>query len=101
MSLHPPDDSVDIAAGYTSDPATSMSLHWTPDVEDLAFANRLRYCVNANWKNVIDNFLEFYHCEIAQKGFRVARQDGHLPGDHARHLFESHGRSRYVGQQRV
>jgi choline monooxygenase len=42
---------------------------WAPDVADLTFAKRLTYDVATNWKNVIDNFLECYHCHIAHKEF--------------------------------
>jgi choline monooxygenase len=42
---------------------------WAPDVADLTFAKRLTYSVRTNWKNVIDNFLECYHCHIAHKEF--------------------------------
>ena len=40
-----------------------------PDVSDLTFAHRLTYDIEANWKAVIDNFLECYHCHIAHKDF--------------------------------
>ena len=40
-----------------------------PDVADLTFAHRLTYDIASNWKNVIDNFLECYHCHIAHKDF--------------------------------
>ena len=43
--------------------------HWAPDVGDLTFAHRLTYTINSNWKNVIDNFLECYHCPVAHKDF--------------------------------
>ena len=43
--------------------------HWAPDVEQLTFAHRLTYEINSNWKNVVDNFLECYHCHIAHKDF--------------------------------
>ena len=43
--------------------------HWAPDVEQLAFAHRLTYEIKSNWKNVVDNFLECYHCHIAHKDF--------------------------------
>ena len=43
--------------------------HWAPDVEQLTFARRLTYDVASNWKNVIDNFLECYHCHVAHKDF--------------------------------
>jgi phenylpropionate dioxygenase-like ring-hydroxylating dioxygenase large terminal subunit len=43
--------------------------HWAPDVANLTHAKRLTYEVNTNWKNVIDNFLECYHCHIAHREF--------------------------------
>ncbi|HSS68207.1 MAG TPA: ring-hydroxylating oxygenase subunit alpha [Nocardioidaceae bacterium] len=43
--------------------------HWAPDVSGLTHAKRLSYDVGTNWKNVIDNFLECYHCHIAHKEF--------------------------------
>lgn len=42
---------------------------WAPDVEDLTLARRLEYSIASNWKNVVDNFLECYHCHIAHKEF--------------------------------
>ena len=42
---------------------------WAPDVDELTHAKRLTYDVATNWKNVIDNFLECYHCHIAHKEF--------------------------------
>ncbi len=42
---------------------------WAPDVERLTFARRLNYDIRSNWKNVVDNFLECYHCPIAHKDF--------------------------------
>lgn len=42
---------------------------WAPDVDRLTHAKRLTYDVATNWKNVIDNFLECYHCHIAHKEF--------------------------------
>ncbi|NND76415.1 MAG: Rieske 2Fe-2S domain-containing protein [Ilumatobacter sp.] len=43
--------------------------HWAPDIERLTFAKRLTYDIASNWKNVVDNFLECYHCHIAHKDF--------------------------------
>lgn len=43
--------------------------HWAPDVENLTFAHRLTYDIKSNWKNVVDNFLECYHCPTAHKDF--------------------------------
>lgn len=42
---------------------------WAPDVRDLRLARRLTFEVTSNWKNVIDNFLECYHCHPAHREF--------------------------------
>jgi carnitine monooxygenase subunit len=42
---------------------------WAPDVAHLTHAKRLTYDVRSNWKNVIDNFLECYHCHVAHPEF--------------------------------
>jgi choline monooxygenase len=42
---------------------------WAPDVAALTHARRLTYDARTNWKNVIDNFLECYHCHIAHREF--------------------------------
>jgi carnitine monooxygenase subunit len=42
---------------------------WAPDVTRLTHAKRLTYDVATNWKNVVDNFLECYHCHVAHKEF--------------------------------
>lgn len=42
---------------------------YCPSVDDLAFAQRDEYAVNCNWKVMIDNFLECYHCHTAHKDF--------------------------------
>ncbi len=44
-------------------------MQWAPDVENLTFAHRLTYEIKSNWKNVVDNFLECYHCPTAHKDF--------------------------------
>ncbi|MEZ5934032.1 MAG: ring-hydroxylating oxygenase subunit alpha [Alphaproteobacteria bacterium] len=44
-------------------------MTWAPDVENLTFAHRLTYDIKSNWKNVVDNFLECYHCPVAHKDF--------------------------------
>ena len=43
--------------------------HWAPDIEQLTFGKRLTYEIKSNWKNVVDNFLECYHCPTAHKDF--------------------------------
>lgn len=42
---------------------------WAPDLASLTHVRRLHYSIDSNWKNVIDNFLECYHCHIAHKEF--------------------------------
>ncbi|UZE26392.1 ring-hydroxylating oxygenase subunit alpha [Pseudomonas sp. B21-056] len=44
-------------------------LKWAPDVANLTFGHRLTYEIKSNWKNVVDNFLECYHCPTAHKDF--------------------------------
>ncbi len=43
--------------------------HWAPDIDQLTFAHRLTYDISSNWKNIVDNFLECYHCPTAHKDF--------------------------------
>ena len=43
--------------------------HWAPDIDRLTFGHRLTYDIKSNWKNVVDNFLECYHCPISHKDF--------------------------------
>ena len=43
--------------------------HWAPDIDSLTFGHRLTYDIKSNWKNVVDNFLECYHCPISHKDF--------------------------------
>jgi carnitine monooxygenase subunit len=43
--------------------------HWAPDIDRLTFGHRLQYEIKSNWKNVVDNFLECYHCPVAHKDF--------------------------------
>lgn len=42
---------------------------YCPGVDSLAFAQRDTYNVKSNWKVMIDNFLECYHCHPAHKDF--------------------------------
>src|SRR5699024_10741368 len=35
---------------------------FAPDIKNLTFAHRLTYDIQSNWKNIVDNFLECYHC---------------------------------------
>jgi choline monooxygenase len=43
--------------------------HWASDIDTLTFGHRLTYDIKSNWKNVVDNFLECYHCPISHKDF--------------------------------
>ncbi len=42
---------------------------WAPDVEQLTHVRRIHYDIASSWKNVVDNFLECYHCHVAHKDF--------------------------------
>ena len=42
---------------------------YMPTVDSLSFAQRDKFEVAANWKVLIDNFLECYHCHTAHKDF--------------------------------
>lgn len=42
---------------------------YAPDLSRLTFAHRLSYTIHANWKAVVDNFLECRHCPVAHKDF--------------------------------
>jgi choline monooxygenase len=44
-------------------------LGYAPDLAELTHARRLTYTIKANWKSVVDNFLECYHCSVAHKDF--------------------------------
>jgi choline monooxygenase len=44
-------------------------LKFMPRADQLAFACRREYDIKANWKVVIDNFQECYHCEPAHPAF--------------------------------
>jgi carnitine monooxygenase subunit len=55
-------------AEVSGDLATEVK-HWAPDIEQLTFGHRLTYDIKSNWKNVVDNFLECYHCPTAHKDF--------------------------------
>jgi phenylpropionate dioxygenase-like ring-hydroxylating dioxygenase large terminal subunit len=63
---------LDPAAAPLAEQAPDLAAEiarWAPDVADLTFAKRLTYDVRSNWKNVIDNFLECYHCHVAHREF--------------------------------
>ena len=63
---------LDPAAAPLAEQSESLGAEiarWAPDVEDLTHVRRCRYDIASNWKNVIDNFLECYHCHVAHPDF--------------------------------
>lgn len=44
-------------------------MRYAPDLASLTFGKRLTYRIKANWKAVVDNFLECYHCPVAHNDF--------------------------------
>lgn len=62
------DGSAPSLASQTGDLETEIR-HWAPDIDRLTFGHRLVYDIRSNWKNVVDNFLECYHCPTAHKDF--------------------------------
>jgi choline monooxygenase len=63
---------LDAAARPLGEQAADLAAEierWAPDVARLTHAKRLTYDVKTNWKNVIDNFLECYHCHVAHPEF--------------------------------
>jgi phenylpropionate dioxygenase-like ring-hydroxylating dioxygenase large terminal subunit len=55
------------------------------DIDGLVFHSRVEFGANANWKIVVENFLECYHCATAHPGFS-AEVDVHPD----RYLLEAH-----------
>ena len=55
------------------------------DLDDLVFHSRVEFGAQANWKIVVENFLECYHCPTAHKSFSEA-VDVHPD----RYLLEAH-----------
>jgi choline monooxygenase len=55
------------------------------DLNELVFHSRVEFGANANWKIVVENFLECYHCPTAHPGF-TAEVDVHPD----RYLLEAH-----------
>ncbi|HZU63629.1 MAG TPA: ring-hydroxylating oxygenase subunit alpha [Novosphingobium sp.] len=53
----------------TSGDLAQEILGWAPDIGQLTFGHRLTYTIRSNWKNVVDNFLECYHCPSSHRDF--------------------------------
>jgi nitrite reductase/ring-hydroxylating ferredoxin subunit len=78
-----PDPAAQPLADYLGDlPAT---LAQAIDIDTLVFHSRVDFGSNANWKVVVENFLECYHCPTAHPGFS-AEVDVHPD----RYLLEAH-----------
>ena len=65
VNLDPDAPSLEEQAGNLGNEIKS----YAPDLADLTFARRLTYRIQANWKAVVDNFLECYHCPVAHRDF--------------------------------
>ncbi|MCY4050959.1 MAG: ring-hydroxylating oxygenase subunit alpha [Gammaproteobacteria bacterium] len=65
VNLDPGAESLSTQSGNLGQEIRSFA----PDIAELKFAHRLTYTIKANWKTVIDNFLECYHCPVAHKDF--------------------------------
>jgi len=65
VNLDPSAEPLSRASGGLADELAA----WAPDLAELTHAKRLSYDIAANWKGVIDNFLECYHCHIAHRDF--------------------------------
>ena len=62
---------------------------WAPDVEALTHVRRIHYDIASNWKNVIDNFLECYHCDVAHPDFvTLVEMDTYRVATHG--IYSSH-----------
>jgi len=63
---------LDLAAPSLASQAPELEAEmrrYEPDLDRLTFAHRLTFEIKANWKNVVDNFLECYHCTPAHPAF--------------------------------
>ncbi|MEM7214260.1 MAG: aromatic ring-hydroxylating dioxygenase subunit alpha [Pseudomonadota bacterium] len=62
---------------------------YCPKIDDLVFAQRDSYSVKCNWKVMIDNFLECYHCDPAHRDF-VDLVDMDTYRSHCNGIYSSH-----------
>lgn len=56
---------------------------------------RDRYRIHANWKTIIENNRECYHCRVAHPEFMRANYDAGLPGDDRNQRFQKTLKSAY------
>jgi choline monooxygenase len=72
-------------------------MQFAPDLANLTFATRLTYKIKANWKAVVDNFLECYHCPVAHKGFSsMIDMDTYKVKTHG--IYSSHMAKAHIGE---
>ncbi|MEQ2026946.1 ring-hydroxylating oxygenase subunit alpha [Xenorhabdus szentirmaii] len=68
---------MDMNAGTVEEQLPGLSarvLEACPDVHDLKLAARFTTSTPANWKSIVDNYLECYHCGPAHPGFSKSVQ---------------------------
>jgi phenylpropionate dioxygenase-like ring-hydroxylating dioxygenase large terminal subunit len=65
--IYPGTASCSLAATLGQLPAIIRSAG--ADIDSLKFRERREYAIQANWKVVVENFLECYHCAISHPGF--------------------------------
>ena len=64
-------------------------LSYAPDLSELSLAHTLTYSIKANWKAVVDNFLECYHCPVAHRDFcTLVEMDTYKVNTHG--IYSSH-----------
>ena len=73
-------------------------MSYAPDLANLTYAHTLTYRIKANWKAVVDNFLECYHCPVAHRDFCTLVEMDTYKVKNPRHLLESYGQSGPRGQ---
>ncbi|MEM8500990.1 MAG: ring-hydroxylating oxygenase subunit alpha [Pseudomonadota bacterium] len=65
VNLDPNCESLSTQAGNLS----TEIQQFAPDLGQLKLAKKMSYTIEANWKAVVDNFLECYHCPVAHRDF--------------------------------
>ena len=65
VNLDPKAEPLSVQSGNLS----QEIMQYAPDLGKLTFGHRLTYTIKANWKSVVDNFLECYHCPVAHRDF--------------------------------
>ena len=64
-------------------------MSYAPDLASLTYAHTLTYRIKANWKAVVDNFLECYHCPVAHRDFcTLVEMDTYKVKNHG--IYSSH-----------